>query len=527
MITEKRRRRIERMKKVIRVLFFLKRNFKWEVIIAGCLVVLSCACYFSIRYVEAKENEKISAALQIAEAEKMNLPYMNEKEASQPEQLDKNEPVDYLVGEDAASAEAVEETSGESEEYATSHKSQEPVQISDIYTEKDSIVIFKSYYPDASGYTWETYNTENQDWDRIPDSDIICKTDELQREISSFVTVTPTESNELMIRCTTDFATKESVTDTASLHVLDKSISDIAIDGDITVEAGQYINASDIPVEITYQDGSKETVKGLNGIYFLDTEQSAEESTTVSGNMIETITTVNRTYEYTYADAGDKEMTIRYRNADNPVDAAFHLIGEDVSAPVISQLSVSEFAVSNEDVIIPVTVTIQAEDDNTPYADLIYAFLPDDQEPGEDDWHDEASFDVDIMQNGKWTAYCKDASGNIATEDTDIIAVDNKAPYVSLRLAMEEETWCQRNSIIVTATDALPVEFFYSCADTGEDSGWIKESEKEVFSNGTWNVKVRDEAGNIAEAEIVVSNIDNHPPVISEIKEKGVMKDEN
>lgn len=519
MITRKRRRRIERMKKVIRVLFFLKRNFKKAAIIAGCLTVLSCAGYFSIRYAEAAENEKISAALQMAEAEKMNLSYMDEKEASQPEQFDNSEPVDYLVGEDAASAEAVKETSGESEEYATSHKLQEPVQISDIYAEEDAIAIFKSFYPDASGYTWEMYDTESQDWVKIPDSDIISRSDELQREISSFVTVTSAENKELMIRCTTDFATKESVTDTASLHVLDKSITDIAIDGDITVEAGQYISVSDIPVEVTYQDGSKETVKGLNGIYFLDTEQSAEESTTVSGNMIETITTVNRTYEYTYADAEDKEMTIRYRYADNPVDAAFHLIGEDLTAPVILKLSISEFAVSNMDVIIPVKVTIQAEDENTSYADLKYAFLPDGQEPGENDWHDEETFDVDITQNGKWIAYCKDASGNIATEDTDIIAVDNKAPYVSLRLDTEE-TWCQKNIIIVTATDALPVEFFYNCADTGEDSGWIKESEKEVLSNGTWNVKVRDEAGNIAEAEIVVSNIDNHPPIISEIKEK-------
>ena len=526
MITRKRRRRIERMKKAIRVLLFLKRNLIWETIIVGCMTVLFCVCYFSIRHTEA------------AEAEKMNLSYMDEKDASQSEQFDNSESVENPDAEDVTSADEykkekeVEETSGELEEYATSHKSEEPktkepVQVSDIYTEEDSIVIFKSYYPDASGYTWEMYDTEIQDWVKIPDRDIVSRSDELQREISSFVTTTSAESKELMIRCTTDFEAKEPVTDTASLHVLDKSITDIAIDGDIKVEAGQYISASDIPIEVTYQDGSKETIKGLNGIYFLDTEQSSEESTTVSGNLIETITTVNKTYEYTYAGAEDKEMSIRYRNAGNPVDAAFHLIGEDLSAPVISQLSISDFTVSNEDKVIPVTVTIQAEDDNTPYADLKYAFLPEGQEPGEDDWHDEASFDVDITQNGKWRAYCKDASGNIAIEDTDIIVVDNKAPHVSLRLDMEAETWCQKNIIIVTATDALPVEFFYSCADTGEDSGWIKESEKEVFSNGTWNVKVRDEAGNIAEAEIIVSNIDKNPPIISEIKEKGVMKNEN
>lgn len=521
MQTQKRRRRIERMKKVIRVLLFIKHNLKRGVILIGCLMVLLFAGYFSIRYAEAAEEEKISGTLQMADTEQINLLNVDE-EAVQSEDVlsDNSVSIEYPDADvtDEAVGESIE-TSGEIEKYATSHKSEEPVKISDIYTEEDSIAIFKSFYPDASGYTWEIFDVESQNWVKIPDSDIVSGSDELQRDISSFIAAAPENNNELIIRCTTDFATKESVTDTASLHVLDKNITDIAVDGDITVESGQYVSVSDIPIEVTYQDGSKETLRGLNGIYFLDTEQSAKEST-VSGNLIETITTINKTYEYTCADMEDKEMTIRYRNADNPVDAAFHLIGEDLSAPIISRLSISEFAVSNVDTAIPVTVTIQAEDDSTPYADLEYAFLPDGKEPEVNDWHKEPSFDIDITQNGRWIAYCKDASGNIATKDTDIIAVDNKAPYVSLRLDMEAETWCQKNKIVVTADDALPVEYFYSCAETGEDSGWIKESEKEVVSNGTWKVKVRDEAGNIAETEIIVSNIDNHPPIISEIKEK-------
>lgn len=101
--------------------------------------------------------------------------------------------------------------------------------------------------------------------------------------------------------------------------------------------------------------------------------------------------------------------------------------------------------------------------------------------------------------------------------NTEAQMAETEQLYLSVQLETEEK-WCQKNSIIVT-TDALPAEFFYSCAETGEDSGWIKENEKEVFSNGTWNVMVRDAAGNIAAAEITVSNIDKQPPVIIEIKE--------
>lgn len=115
-------------------------------------------------------------------------------------------------------------------------------------------------------------------------------------------------------------------------------------------------------------------------------------------------------------------------------------------------------------------------------------------------------------------------AGNIATTDQELI-VDSKAPVISLRLQNEKD-WCKENTIYVSAEDSLQVEYRYICSASGEDSGWIKESSKKVSANGTWTIQVRDAAGNTAEQEITVDNIDTRAPVIRSITENIVVEGE-
>ena len=132
-----------------------------------------------------------------------------------------------------------------------------------------------------------------------------------------------------------------------------------------------------------------------------------------------------------------------------------------------------------------------------------------------------SSFDVDIKQNGIWVAYCRDENGNIATKEKELIAIDDKAPVVDLQLA--NESWCQENKIIVEAEDDSMVQYCYRCSSLGIDSGWISEMTYSVKENGMWIVQVKDEAGNVTEEEISISNIDTEPPIIHgiRIKEKS------
>lgn len=216
---------------------------------------------------------------------------------------------------------------------------------------------------------------------------------------------------------------------------------------------------------------------------------------------------------------------LRYQGKNGNIDIPIKMIGEDSTPPEIKELSISEFEISTVDQPVPVTVTIVAEDDVTTYPDLEYAFLPEGEELTEETWTNQYSFDTDITMNGKWIAYCRDKSGNVTKEEKDIIVVDNKAPAV--RLSLKSDTWCTENRIIVNAKDALSIEYCYSCARTGEDSGWITKNEYAVTENGTWKVKVRDAVGNMTEEEITIDNIDNQAPVIRGIIEKEIEEETN
>lgn len=212
--------------------------------------------------------------------------------------------------------------------------------------------------------------------------------------------------------------------------------------------------------------------------------------------------------------AAGKEEKLEEKKTEIGIDKTL-----DLTAPVIKELHIGDFEVSKVDQPVPVTVSVSAEDDTTPVRQLTYAFLPEGEEIQEDDWMEESTFTMEITKNGVWIVYCKDDAGNIATAERELVVVDSKAPTISISL-QNKETWCRENTIYVSAEDSLPVEYRYICTKLGEDSGWLVESSKDVGANGIWAIQVRDAAGNIAEQEIEVSNIDTQAPIIRSITEK-------
>ncbi len=454
------------------------------------------------------------------------------------------EPDSVITPVDNGNADQKAVSEAEQKKYATSHKEKSPeedtaqniddeenirepltaspVTLSDIYAESGSIAAFKCFYPGAEAYTWETYD-ENSGWIPAPADNITVNTDELYRQISTFMVLAPDkEQKELVVRCNVKRTAGAPITEEAALHVLPK-IETVSADS-YTAEAGTYISAREIPVQVSFADGSQDTVTGLGGLYFLEKEESTEQDTTVSGNMKEIITTVITAHDYMYLE-GEKDVVLRYQGKNESVDVPVRLIGKDSTPPDITQLTIDDFEISTVDQPVAVHVAISAKDDVTAHSNLQYAFLHEGEEPQEETWTNQSSFDVDITMNGKWIAYCRDESGNIAKKERDIIAVDNKAPVV--KLSLENETWCTENKILVDARDGLSVEYCYSCAQTGEDSGWITKNEYVVSQNGTWNVRARDAAGNMTEEEITIENIDNQAPVIKGITEKKEIEEEN
>ena len=421
-----------------------------------------------------------------------------------------------------------EDMPDDEEEYATSHMEETveteeipepvatfPLRLTDVYAEKGSVAVFRCYDPEATHYLWETYDPQTEGW--VENGDAVEITDELYRRVSTLLVEADDSHSELAVRCRVSRGTAEDIVSTAVLYVLPE-IESISVP-EYTAEAGTYVSAGELPVQINFRDGSNDTITGLNGLFFLQKEESSEQGTTVSGNVTETITTVYTACDYNHLEAGDQEAVLRYQRRNGPQDVEVMLIAEDRTPPVIKEVSIGAYEVSTTDQAVPVTVTIIAEDNITAYPELAYALMPEGKEPGTKDWIKGIStWDADITQNGTWVAYCKDESGNVSTLEKQLIVVDNKPPVVDVSLAYD--TWCQENKIHVDATDGMSVEYCYSCDQTGEDTGWSTRNEHTVTDNGTWHVKVRDAVGNITEQEISVDNIDRQAPVIRSITSK-------
>lgn len=392
------------------------------------------------------------------------------------------------------------------------------VELKDIYSAKEETVCFKCFDKDAVSYVWEYYDTAAGGWQSADDSLINSYPDELGRKVSKLEINAEEDNDGRMVRCTINFQTKEAETQTASLHIIDE-IKGIVIE-DMETDANRYLGTADLPVTVTYKDGKKENIIGLNGMHFIAIEENTDDDVTVSGNRIETTTIIKTEGEYFNTGLDRKEALIRYRSdAQDPIETTCSITGKDEKPPEISEIKTSPFEVSSIDRPIDLTITIMAEDDVSPYPELEYAFLYSDQELIESDWKKKSSFDVSIERNGIYYAYVRDQSGNVGKLEKEIITVDTKAPVISA-VSLSEEDWCKCNTISVIARDAGEISYCFENRSAGINSGWITYSEYTADTNGTWIIRAKDAVGNIAETEITIKNIDNEAPVIQRISAK-------
>lgn len=458
------------------------------------------ASYAVSHKTESKENEELAALLQ---------------EAGQIKQKEI---------ETAVPSKEAEDSPERQEEMPVSH-TDEPVKLSDIYSEAESTAIFKCFDKEAESYQWEYYDLAAKDWHQAEASDIRSYQDGLGREISGLEVKANPESHGLMVRCTIHFPVKEEEVQTASLYILKDRIKSIFAD-DFETDANRYMSPLELPLQVTYQDGSKEELKGLNDFYFLVSEEEKDYSTSISGDRIETttLTTTECDYFFTHKDE-PRETVLRYRteetgSAPEGLDLTCTITGKDLAPPIISDVALSPFEISNVDKPVTLTVTILAEDITTPYPELEYAFMYDQDEPTEEDWIKKPSFDIYIERNGTYVAYARDQSGNISQMNKQIITVDNKAPVITSVSLEQEEGWCRSNAIKVKAQDTGEISYCFENKSAGISSDWITYSEYIIDTNGDWIILARDAVGNIAETGIAVSNIDREAPIIRGISVK-------
>lgn len=482
-----------------------KSNAVLIIFLVLALIIGGAAIYFTIAHKALKqtESQRIEENVTVFECESVS------EVESEPE----NEQETDIVTDLLSDSEVSDSDDIEKEE---SLIADDAILLSDIYTEVGNNAKFKCFDKDACDYTWEIYDVSVKNW--IVNNDDEIETDELQREVS-VLTVNANaiqENDELMVKCTVHYPDREDFVQTASLFLLE-DVKDIEFD-EIIVDADTYICAKDLSVKVIYESGRTETVTGLENLFFLSTEETRDVSSTVSGNRIETITTVNKESNYLKIGMEEKEVCLRYHsNPDAVIDVNGKITGEDQTAPIISDVKISPYDIKNVDESVVLTVSIEADDDCTPYPYLEYAFVL--TEPSDGDWGRKNTFDVKISKNGTYLACCRDTAGNISTKEVELITVDTRAPVVSVALENNNE-WCQYNLITVNAEDSCPLSYRYLCADIEMDTGWISFDTYTVTQNGTYTIQVQDAAGNITETDISINNIDSDMPVIRLISEK-------
>lgn len=387
---------------------------------------------------------------------------------------------------------------------------QDIVHLKDVYVEHEATVIMKCFYPDAISYVWETYNLQSREWKPLEEQIAM---DELYRRISVCYVECTRDIAPVTVRCTV--TTQSQVyEEICTINLLGKEIKEIVVK-DTDVNAGEYMNVKDLPVEVKYVDDSTETVTGLYGLFWIHETKNSEYSQTISGNQMETITTIITENEYRLNNLGEEIVEIHYRSENTEIDLNAKLTGKDMTAPDIISLQLGDWQVNSKDEPVVIPVSVIAADNHTIYTELEYCFLPPGEIPQEDDWKKESKWQINATQNGIWTLYVRDKEGNISTQERELLIIDELPPDLTVRL--DNTDWCKSVTIIAEATDKQDIEYFFSCKDTGEESGWISDTCWKTSTNGKWVVAARDRVGNIVEKEIVVSNIDNEVPVIHAI----------
>lgn len=411
------------------------------------------------------------------------------------------------------------DTEPEETEYAAPHKTEdvplstEAVQLSDVYVQAGNTAQLQCYYPAAAAYAWELYDRHKCVWEPADNETL---TDELYRQVS-VLNITAEGTDTTAVRCRIQLENGETMEESASVYII-PDIQEISVKETYAMDAGSYISCREIPVHVSYADGTQADISGLQGLSFIESTEEKELSYSETGNPVEIITKRNMECSYTYVGMEEKELILRYRVGEQTVDTEVTLQGKDLCAPVISDVTVGGFEITNIDAPVTAAIKITAADDKTPYPELEYAFIPKSAEgdtiPDETEWTRTAAFELDITQNGVWMAFCRDRAGNTAFVEKEIIVVDQKPPVIAVSIA--DTGWCSSTWLSVEAEDYLPVEYRVISPD-GTDSGWTVQKQYEVSCNGTWEVQARDSVGNVSSEDITVGNIDRQKPVIEKI----------
>ncbi len=332
------------------------------------------------------------------------------------------------------------ETSGMNDTSESGRNGGEPADVSfpenigdiplhDLYAASGQTVRFYISHPDTAGYTWEYYDMELRQWRLNEHAGEIRDAAGHTGSYADFET--PESPAELMVRCSYE-TTGGRASEIAVLKPLpEKGIKALALaDGGITAEAGKYLAACEIKVEVTYDDNTSDVIEGLYGLYFMESEveEQSSEFVSVDGVLTERKeqTCLNYFRQYRTVPAGEENIILAYipEEGSSQPQTTGTITGEDREPPEISMVDIlSKESIPDTQGDISVTILITADDNVTPYPRLQYAVVQTDRDAAEDeipsltaeeDWSSHPKAVAALKSGIPWFICCRDEAGNTA-----------------------------------------------------------------------------------------------------------------
>ena len=209
----------------------------------------------------------------------------------------------------------------------------------------------------------------------------------------------------------------------------------------------------------------------------------------------------------TFFENGSCEVEYKYGNYENyktnKITVAVDWINETVR-PQIESLVANTTKWTNSDVVLTVTANDGDSGHNLTYS-----------------WDEGKTYGTDttktVTTNGTYYVYVKNSIGSVSGQSIVIGNIDKDAPYIWNIEKSTESLTKEDIQITVSANESGSQSERSGLADSAyslDKTNWSNSNVLTITANGTYTVYVRDNAGNIAQQDITINNIDKTGPTI-------------